>query len=238
MPPSWRFDLRLEEDLIEEVIRLIGYDALPSQSARGALVPVVASERRRGASALRHAMADLGWQETIGFSFVDERCERDFAGNANPVRVVNPIVETSSVMRSTLIGSLVEVLRVNLARKTSRVFVFELGKVFLRDADVPDGPLTVAGLSQPLRLGGLAFGPVAPQQWGIADRSVDFYDVKGDLQTLLAPLDARFVVASHPALHPGRCARDRDRRQARRHRRRAAPALAPDLRAAGNRNRV
>ena len=167
---------------------------------------MVASERRRGASALRHEMADLGWQETIGFSFVDERWERDFAGNANPVRVVNPIVETSSVMRSSLIGSLVEVLRVNLARKAPRVFVFELGKVFLRDAAVPDGPLAVAGLSQPLRLGGLAFGPFAPQQWGIADRPVDFYDVKGDLEALLAPLEARFIVASHPALHPGRCA--------------------------------
>ena len=206
VPPSWRFDLRLEEDLIEEVIRLVGYDALPAQAARGALVPVVASERRRGASALRHEMADLGWQETIGFSFVDERWERDFAGNASPVRVVNPIVETSSVMRSSLIGGLVEVLRVNLARRAPRVFVFELGKVFVRDAAVPDGPLTVAGLSQPLRLGGLAFGPVAPQQWGVSDRSVDFYDVKGDLQTLLAPLEAHFVVASHPALHPGRCA--------------------------------
>jgi phenylalanyl-tRNA synthetase beta chain len=170
VPPSWRFDLRLEEDLIEEVIRLIGYDALPSHPARGALLPVVASEHRREASALRHQMADLGWQETIGFSFVEERWERDFAGNAHPVRVVNPIVETSSVMRSSLIGGLVDVLRVNLSRKAPRVFVFELGKVFLRDAGVADGALTVAGLSQPLRLGGLAFGPVAPQQWGVGAR--------------------------------------------------------------------
>ena len=202
--PSWRFDLRLEEDLIEEVIRLIGYDTLPSHPARGLLVPVVASDSRREASALRHEMADLGWQETISFSFVDERWERDFAGNANPVRVVNPIVETSSAMRSSLIGGLVEALRVNLSRKAPRVFVFELGKVFLRDAGVPHGPLTVAGLSQPLRLGGLAFGPVAPQQWGVAERPVDFYDVKGDLETLLAPRSARFVPSSHPALHPGR----------------------------------
>ena len=204
VPPSWRFDVRLEEDLIEEVIRLIGYDALPSQAARGALVPVVRSERRRGGSALRHEMADLGWQETIAFSFADERWERDFAGNANPVRVVNPIVESSSVMRSSLIGGLVEVLRVNLARKAPRVFVFELGKVFLRDAAVAGGALAVAGLAQPLRLGGLAFGPVAPQQWGVADRPVDFYDVKGDLEALFAPLQPRFVASSHPALHPGR----------------------------------
>ncbi len=204
VPPSWRFDLRLEEDLIEEVIRLIGYEALPAQPARGSLVPVVESESRREAIALRHEMADLGWQETISFSFVDARWERDFAGNSDPVRVVNPIVDTSSVMRTSLLGGLVEVLRVNLARKTSRVFVFELGKVFLRDPGVADGPLTVAGLSQPLRLGGLAYGPVAPQQWGVPERSVDFFDVKGDLETLLAPLSARFVPSTHPALHPGR----------------------------------
>lgn len=204
VPPSWRFDLRLEEDLIEEVIRLIGYEALPSHPARGSLVPVVASESRRQAMALRHEMADLGWQETVSFSFVDERWERDFAGNTNPVRVVNPIVDTSSVMRSSLIGGLVEVLRVNLARKSSRVFVFELGKVFLRDPAVTNGPSTVAGLGQPLRLGGLAYGSIAPQQWGVAERPVDFYDVKGDLEILLQSLGARFVPSTHPALHPGR----------------------------------
>ena len=203
-PPSWRFDLRLEEDLIEEVIRLIGYDALPAQPARGTLVPIVASESRREATALRHEMAALGWQETISFSFVDPRWERDFAGNDDAIRVVNPIVDTSSVMRSSLIGGLVEALRVNLARKASRVFVFELGKVFLRDPALPSGPSSVAGLAQPLRLGGLAFGSATPSQWGVADRSVDFYDVKGDLETLLAPLRARFVPSSHPALHPGR----------------------------------
>ena len=90
VPPSWRFDLRIEEDLIEEVIRLIGYDALPPGPARGTLEAEVASERRRGPSALRHALADLGWQETISFSFVDERWEREFAGNDAPIRVRQP----------------------------------------------------------------------------------------------------------------------------------------------------
>jgi len=206
VPPSWRFDIRLEEDLIEEVIRLIGYDALPAGPARGTLQAKVASESRRGASVLRHAMADLGWQETINFSFVDERWERDFAGNPAPIRVVNPIASAHSVMRSSLVGSLVEVLRVNLARKQSRVRVFELGKVFVRDQASVAGPLGVAGVRQPLRLGGLAFGPVAPPQWGTAERSVDFFDVKADVEALLAPAVARFVAARHPALHPGRSA--------------------------------
>ena len=109
-------------------------------------------------------------------------------------------------MRSTLLGSLVEVLRVNLARKQARVRVFELGKVFLRDESLAAGPFAVAGVRQPLRLGGLAYGPVAPAQWGVAERQVDFFDVKGDLEALLAPATARFVAAPHPALHPGRSA--------------------------------
>ena len=206
VPPSWRFDLRIEEDLIEEVIRLIGYDTLPGHPAQGALVAKVASEARRGASELRQSMADLGWQETISFAFVDERWERDFAGNPQPVRVLNPIAETQSVMRSTLVGSLVEVLRVNLARKASRVRVFELGKVYLRDPTLLAGPLNVAGLHQPLKLGGLAFGPAAPPQWGVAERPVDFFDIKADLEALMQPARARFVPASHPAFHPGRSA--------------------------------
>ena len=205
-PPSWRFDLRIEEDLIEEVIRLVGYDALPPGSARGSIHPTVPSERRRTSAALRHAMARLGWQETINFSFVDERWERDFAGNGAPVRVLNPIAATHAVMRSTLIGSLVEVLRVNLARKVPHVRVFELGKVFVRDAGAASGALGVAGVRQPLAIGGLAWGPAVPAQWAVAERGVDFFDVKGDLEALLAPAVARFVAAPHPALHPGRSA--------------------------------
>ncbi|MDQ2927457.1 MAG: phenylalanine--tRNA ligase subunit beta, partial [Pseudomonadota bacterium] len=120
-PPSWRFDIRIEEDLIEEVIRLIGYDTLDAAPPLGRIEARVTSEKRRTVASLRHQMADLGWQETISFSFVDERWERDFAGNDSPVHVVNPIARNQSAMRSSLIGSLVEVLRVNLARKAARV---------------------------------------------------------------------------------------------------------------------
>ena len=206
VPPSWRFDIRLEEDLIEEVVRLIGYDTLDAGPPRGTLAALVPSESRRTSTRLRHAMADLGWQETIGFSFVDERWERDFAGNTMPVRVLNPIVQAHSVMRSSLIGSLVEALRLNLSRKTSAVRIFELGKVYLRDGDAKAGAAAVAGVRQPLRLGGLAFGPAAPPQWGEAERAVDLFDVKGDIETLFAAGELRFVAASFPALHPGRSA--------------------------------
>src|SRR6185295_14704326 len=102
--------------------------------------------------------------------------------------------------------SLVEVLRTNLARKVSRARVFELGKVFVRDAKAASGALGVAGVRQPLTLSGLAWGPAAPAQWAVEERAVDFFDVKGDLEALLAPARARFVAAPHPALHPGRSA--------------------------------
>jgi len=166
----------------------------------------VPSESRRTATRLRHQMADLGWQETISFSFVDERWERDFAGNANPVRVLNPIVQAHSVMRSSLVGSLVEALRVNLSRKASSVRIFELGKVYVRDDRTEAGDAAIAGLGQPLKLAGLAFGAADPLQWGTVERAADFFDVKGDIEALFAAGDLRFVPAAFPALHPGRSA--------------------------------
>jgi phenylalanyl-tRNA synthetase beta chain len=110
-------------------------------------------------------------------------------------------------MRSTLIGSLVNVLRYNLSRKASRVRIFEVGRVFLRDPSVPESDRTVEGLAQPLRVAGLAYGPVDETQWGRPERLVDFFDVKGDVEDLLSPLKPRFEKAEHPAMHPGRCAR-------------------------------
>jgi phenylalanyl-tRNA synthetase beta chain len=206
-PPSWRFDLTIEEDLIEEVIRVHGYDKLP---ATPPLAPVTASERsesQRSTYALRRLLAALDYQETIAYSFVEERWERELAGNADPIRVLNPIAAPLSVMRSSLIGSLVATLRHNLAHRTPRVRVFEIGRVYKRDASVSDGPSSVAGIDQPMRVGGLAYGAADSLQWGVPERAADFFDLKGDVQALLAPLQARFVAAEHPALHPGRSAR-------------------------------
>lgn len=206
-PPSWRFDLQIEEDLIEELIRVIGYPQLPNTPPRAPVTARVRSETRRGNHALRHALAGLGYQETVNYSFVEARWEQELAGNAEPIRVLNPIASPLAVMRSSLIGSLVGVLRHNLARKAPRVRVFELGRVFLRDAAVADSDTTVAGVQQPLRLAGLAFGAVDALQWGSRERTVDFFDTKGDVEALLSPRQARFVAAEHPALHPGRSAR-------------------------------
>ncbi|HEX6707163.1 MAG TPA: phenylalanine--tRNA ligase subunit beta [Albitalea sp.] len=206
-PPSWRFDLQIEEDLIEEVIRVLGYDKLPDTPP---LAPVAArsrSESQRSAHALRHLLAGRDYFETINFSFVEEKWERELAGNADPIRVLNPIASPLAVMRSSLVGSLVQVLRHNLARKATRVRVFEIGRVFMRNPAVADGALSVAGVDQPARLAGLAYGSADAPQWGAKERAVDFFDVKGDVEALFAPTPVRFVAAAHPALHPGRSAR-------------------------------
>ena len=205
-PPSWRFDIKIEEDLIEEVIRVIGYDKLPDTPPVGPITARVRPESRRSTHALRRALAALDYQETIGYSFVETRWENELAGNVDPIRVLNPIAAPLAVMRSSLLGSLVQVLRHNLARKSSRVRVFELGRVFMRDATVVDGSLTVAGVNQPTRAAGLAYGPSDCMQWGRREQGVDFYDVKADVESLLAPRLAVFAAAEHPALHPGRCA--------------------------------
>jgi phenylalanyl-tRNA synthetase beta chain len=167
----------------------------------------VRPEARRSASALQRAVAALDYQETVNFSFVEERWERELAGNPDPIKVLNPIAAPLAVMRSSLIGSLVAVLRGNLARKALRVRVFELGRVFRRDPAAVDGPLAVAGVDQPLRIAGLAYGNALPLQWGQKERAVDFFDVKGDVEALFAPRRVVFVADTHPALHPGRCAR-------------------------------
>ncbi len=206
-PPSWRFDLTIEEDLIEEVIRVLGYGQLPTTPP---LAPVTARgvpEARRSAHAVRHALAALDYQETINFSFVEARWEHEMAGNADPIAVLNPIAAPLAVMRSSLIGSLVAVLRYNLARRATRVRVFELGRVFRRDAGIAHGPASVAGIDQPMRVSGLAFGPADSVQWGTPERAVDFFDIKGDVEALLTPRQVRFFAADHPALHPGRSAR-------------------------------
>ncbi|MDB6001825.1 MAG: phenylalanyl-tRNA synthetase subunit beta, partial [Rhizobacter sp.] len=206
-PPSFRFDLTIEEDLIEELIRVIGYESLPATPPLAPVTARVRSEGSRSLHSVRHQLAGQDYQETINFSFVEERWEHELAGNPAPLRVLNPIASPLAVMRSSLLGSLVSVLRFNLARKAPRVRVFEIGRVFIRDESVQDTDTTVAGVEQPMKVAGLAYGPAESTQWGRAERAVDFFDVKGDVQALLAPIGARFVPAEHPALHPGRCAR-------------------------------
>ncbi len=207
IPPSWRFDISIEEDLIEEVARIYGFERIPAIAPVAPAIMHVPPEQMRSLHDLRDRMAAQGYQEVVNFSFVEKSWEADFAGNDSPIQLLNPIASQQSVMRSTLFGSLVANVRYNLNRKLDRVRVFEVGRVFSRSQDVPAGDYTVAGLLQPMHLGGIAYGSDAPEQWGVSTRTVDFYDVKGDIESLLSPLHARFERFAHPALHPGRSAR-------------------------------
>ncbi|MDR7376359.1 phenylalanyl-tRNA synthetase beta chain [Rhodoferax ferrireducens] len=206
-PPSYRFDLTIEEDLIEEVVRMVGYNQLPTTPPLAPITAKIRTESQRSPFAVRRALAGLGYQETINFSFVEERWEKELAGNPNPIQLLNPIASQMSVMRSSLMGSLLQVLKFNLDRKASRVRVFELGRVFLRDANAVNSDTTVAGFHQPMRVAGISFGAADRLQWGRSEQGADFFDMKGDVEALLAPLQAQFEPAEHPALHPGRCAR-------------------------------
>ena len=196
-PPSFRFDLAIEEDFIEEAARMHGYDAIPAAPAAHVQHMLPDPETRRSPNALKHALADLDWQEIATFSFVDSGVEAALSATARPVRVLNPIAAQRDVMRTSLLPGLIETLQTNLNRKESRIRIFELGRTFHHAA---------AGYAQPVRLGGLAYGGAAPEQWGQGSRDVDFFDVKGDVEALVSPRRVTTETMEHPALHPGRSA--------------------------------
>lgn len=201
-PPSWRFDIEIEVDLVEELARLYGYDNIPAVAPQGSLMMAPSSEHRRPVWDVRHLLAGRGYQEVVNFAFVEEAWERDFCANEDPIRLANPIASQLSVMRSSLIAGLVGNLATNRKRQIDRVRVFEVARVFQRKADGEP----VAGFHQSMRVAGLAAGTALPEQWGERGRAVDFFDVKADVEALFAPRQLTFETLSHPALHPGRAA--------------------------------
>ncbi|MDD2915968.1 MAG: phenylalanine--tRNA ligase subunit beta [Gallionella sp.] len=200
-PPSFRFDLSIESDLIEELARLYGYDNIPAQAPQAALTMLPYSELQRPLARIQQILVARDYQEIVSYAVVDAQVERELCGNENPVALQNPIASNLAVMRSSLIGGLVGALRFNLNRKQARVRLFEAGACFAR-ANAKENN----GYAQSQRLSGLAYGAVQPEQWGGAANPVDFYDVKADVEALFAPQPLRFVAATHPALHPGRTA--------------------------------
>jgi phenylalanyl-tRNA synthetase beta chain len=199
-PPSFRFDIAIEEDLVEELARIHGYDRIPATLPAAAPTMLPVPEERRGLSALRALLVARDYQEIVSYSFVDAAWEADFAGNASPVTLANPLASQMSVMRSTLAGGLVNCLVHNLARKQPRARLFEAGRCFL-PGDAAES------YRQPVRIGGLSYGDARHEQWGLKGRPGDFYDIKSDVEALIAPLAAEFRPVEHPALHPGKSAR-------------------------------
>lgn len=196
-PPSYRFDLAIEEDLIEELARIYGYDNIPASVPHTAMSMLPESELLHSPLQLRRILAARDYQEVINYPFVDASWEEDFTNNKTPVILKNPIASQMGVMRSSLLGGLIANLQFNLNRKQVRLRLFEIGRCFVRVGDV---------YTQPERLAGLCYGDAVTEQWGVPAQNVDFYDVKADIEALFWPEVASFEAATHPALHPGRSA--------------------------------
>jgi phenylalanyl-tRNA synthetase beta chain len=197
-PPSYRFDIAIEEDLIEEVARVYGYEKIQPAPIQARMTILPQIEAERPLAKVRQTMVLRDYQETINYAFVEAAWERDLCGNAAPIALKNPIASQMSVMRSSLLGGLLAALRTNLARKQPRVRLFEVGGCFTAEA---------GKYAQNERLAGLAYGGVWSEQWGSPARNVDFYDLKGDIEVLFAPRSLSFQAAPYPASHPGRSAR-------------------------------
>jgi len=201
-PPAFRADIRMETDLIEELARIIGYDTIPAHAPRADLLMVARQEARVSDAAVRAVLVQRGYQEAITYSFVDAADQQRLDPEHQPLPLANPISSDMAVMRTTLWPGLLQALAHNLNRQQQRVRLFEMGLRFR----VLDGQLR----QQPM-IAGVAAGPVTPEQWGVAAKDGDFFDLKSDVEALLAlagdRTDARYASAEHAALHPGQSAR-------------------------------
>lgn len=196
-PPSYRFDITIEEDLIEEVARLHGYDHIPATPPVATLTMLADPESRLHLNQVRDTLVAAGYQEVVTYSFVDESWERDLLGNNAPIRLKNPIASNLSVMRTSLWGGLLDTLGYNLNRKQDRAFLFEIGAVFHQSA---------GAYQETARISGLAYGSAKPEQWAAANTDVDFFDVKAHVDALIGKT-CSYEKAEHSALHPGQSAR-------------------------------
>ncbi|HEX2493098.1 MAG TPA: phenylalanine--tRNA ligase subunit beta [Steroidobacter sp.] len=197
--PSWRFDIRIEEDLIEEVARLYGFDRIPEANAVVVQTMSPWSEKYIRNERAADLLVDRGYQEAITYTFTDAELQKVLHPET-PFALSNPISAELAVMRLSLWPGLVQAVRENQRRQQARVRLFEIGRRYAGDTGAETEVIA-----------GIASGPLAPEQWALESRNVDFFDVKADVEALLAltgaPGDFRFATSAHPALHPGQSAR-------------------------------
>ncbi len=201
--PSWRFDISIEEDLVEEVGRIYGYNNLPDTVPLAELRLPMIDESQVGLEELRRVLVARGYREAINFSFIDPALHKNFEPETVAEPLANPISSEMSVMRTSLLPGLVTTLRYNLNRQQDRLRVFESGQIFIRNE---------GGLTQDLWLGGAVCGSRHPESWHKegAEEGVDFFDLKGDLEALFKRVgnegEYSFRAGTRTALHPGQCA--------------------------------
>lgn len=198
--PSYRFDIAIEEDLLEELARIYGYNRLPTGKLAMKMDMGEQPETRIGLPALRDIMVARGYHEAITYSFISAELAKLFDPEGEQVALQNPLSADLAVMRSSLWPSLLQALIHNVNRQQSRVRLFEAGMRFRLDGDLHQEPM----------LAGVISGSRWPESWANKAEAVDFYDLKGDVEALLAKTGRAnqytFKPANHPALHPGQCA--------------------------------
>jgi phenylalanyl-tRNA synthetase beta chain len=200
-PPSYRFDISIEEDLIEEVGRMIGYDNIPSSPGESTVHLGRASETRIEADSLRDFLVARGYSEQVSYGFTERATQARITGSDRAVALANPISQELDVMRSTLWPGLLRTARLNSSRQLARFRLFEVGTVFAPAAD---------GVDETTRIAGLVTGSREPPHWEGATPKADFFDVKGDVMALLSFWREREIFTlkteTHTALNPSRAA--------------------------------
>ncbi|MDE2406332.1 MAG: phenylalanine--tRNA ligase subunit beta [Xanthomonadaceae bacterium] len=198
-PPARRFDLAIEEDLIEEIARIHGYDAIPATLPGGSTRLIAPSESRSSEHDVRRQLVARDYLEAINFAFVDAELLKAWQLDAGGVALANPLSAELGVMRTRLLPGLVSALARNVARQQARVRLFELGRTFAASEGAPQETRRVAAV---------ACGKAAAEQWGVAERALDFHDLKGDLDSLAALSGAvlEYRASQQPFAHPGRSA--------------------------------
>ena len=200
--PSRRFDIAIEEDLIEELARIHGYEQIPTTLPGGAARIAMPSETRLDDLSVRRQLVARDMLETINYAFVDAQLLDQWQLNDGRVALANPLSAELAVMRPMLLPGLVATLGRNVARQAGRVRLFELGRVFAQQGEAGQAP------QETVRVAAAVCGNAAALQWGDKARKVDFHDLKGDLESLAAASGAQleFRAAQHPFAHPARSA--------------------------------
>ncbi|MEX1237048.1 MAG: phenylalanine--tRNA ligase subunit beta, partial [Pseudomonadales bacterium] len=207
--PSHRFDIAIEADLIEEISRIYGYNTLPVRTPTTSLAMVPAPEGELTVNAIKDQLVARGYFEAVTYSFVDAKSEGVLDPANEPIGLANPLSSEMGVMRTTLWTGLIKSLLYNVNRQQSRVRLFETGLRFLQSPNQAD--VTMDTITQELMVAGVATGPRQAENWGNGSGAIDFFDVKGDIETVIAltgsAAEFSFEAGEHSALHPGQTAR-------------------------------
>ena len=202
--PSFRFDIEIEADLLEEVVRVFGYNNIPRTQPSYHAVIQSRPEARNSLDELKRCLVHRGYYEAISYSFVDPKWQNILDPQAKTIALANPLSSEMSVMRTTMWAGLLSALKYNVNRQQNRVRLFETGLCF-RPADEGTG---VDAISQDPMFAGVICGDLHDEQWAEQTQKADFFDIKADVEALLSysAADSVFAAAEHPALHPGQSA--------------------------------